>query len=184
MNLSRIIPAMALLMLATITSGVLADENRIRELRLELRDKAVACARAGNQSCAQTCENAMRSVAAGEDVQRAVAECERAHSGVAADRQAAEEGRVLQAGYQWMPDVVATIRAVSRGRLSNPFLVTGRDNDWGRYCTSVRYLSGGGGGRLVTQPGTRVILKNVQYTTEPKRSGRCVVGRIEAYGDE
>lgn len=189
MNILRTTGPILLFLLTALSPAVFADNSGIRELRVELRNKAIACARKGDDSCAQICENAMRSVLAGEDDwQRTVAECEEAHSGIAAAQQAAAEGRALRAGYQWMPDVVATIRAAGGGRLSNPFVVTGRDNDWGRYCkTGLRYMAGvttGEGGALLSKPGTKVVLKHVQYTTERKRTGQCVVGRIEAYGGE
>lgn len=158
-----------------------SEQRSAREIQIEYRNKAMMCARARDTDCSNACTEATKLARNGESPQfeQASKRCDEGVAPMEEKQRLAAEGRLLTDGFQWMPDVEAT---VIRAR-NNPFMVEGRSEDWNKYCKGKLSYSAAALGadynNMLKSPGTQVILKHVQYTTEPRRSGQCIVGDIE-----
>lgn len=167
---------------AVFSTSAIADNHR--DPRLELRDKARACAMKRNTECANACAEAINLMKSGSEaeLEAAMARCDAGYAPIGQERESAAAGTQLKEGYQWMPDVEARVTE-SGVRRRNPFVVEGRDEDWNKYCRGdLRYMAPALQDQAKLRgapPGQKVLLKHVQYTTETKRTGQCVIGRIE-----
>ena len=156
-----------------------------KELALEYRKKARTCQQGGDTSCAQACVDAMKLVASGvsPEYEQAAKTCDNGYAPFQERNLLAAEGALLSEGYSWMPDVEATFGDVGRQSNRTQFNVEGRGEDWNKYCNGdLRF-----GGtffeditKLTKTPGAKFLLTHVQYTTETKRTGQCIVGGIKA----
>jgi len=165
-----------------------AQVKSARELRVELRGMARACMRRQDTECADACVEAMEVAATGSiDAENdALLRCKAGFTPVAEENGARQEGRSLQDGYQWMPDVEAVVTGpINRGRYV--FHVTGRDADWDRYCrNNLRYSAKAlqSARDHSIEVGTRVLLRHVKFSSERKITGQCTVGDIEPISEK
>ena len=145
-------------------------------------NKAIRCEETGNSECSAACVKAMNLVRNGPspELEKAAETCNAGFDVIEAKRLKAIAEPALQDGYAWMPDIEATvIRA--RGA---PFLIEGRDHDWGKFCTFRVKLGAAARDEtsraLVQSPGTKVILRHVQHPTSRIGTLPCVIGDVEA----
>lgn len=145
-------------------------------------NKAIKCQQTGNSDCSKACMKAIELVRSGPSSQldEATKACDSGFAALQAKREEKLAAPPLREGYAWMPDIEATV-VRARGA---PFLVEGRDSDWGTYCTG-RVRFGGAANdaeskKLMRAPGTRVILKHVQHPTTRVGVMGCVIGDVVA----
>ncbi len=145
-------------------------------------NKAKKCEKTGNSECSAACVEAIKLVRNGPspELEKATESCNAGFAVIEAARVKELAEPTLRDGYAWMPDIDATvIRA--RGA---PFQIEGRDHDWGKYCTWRAKLGGAArdesSSSLIRSPGTKVILKHVQYPTSRSGTLSCIIGDVEA----
>lgn len=158
-----------------------------REIQFELRQNWKDCSGRGGKptdpakaECAKVCKEAL-DMSTGQvsgDVNAKIEECRALSAPIRQAGQDMAAGRVLRSGYEWMPDVEATI-----GKARNGLVVVGRDDDWGRYCTLPRLNFGTDAleahkAGLFKRQGTRVRLTNVQFRRDSLHVNNCIVGNI------
>lgn len=145
-------------------------------------NKALRCEETGDSECSAACIEAINLVRNGPspELEKAADACNAGFGVIEAERMKKIAEPPLREGYAWMPDIEATV-VRARGA---PFLIEGRDHDWGKYCTG-RVRFGGAANdeasrKLMRSPGTKVILRHVQYPTSRVGTLGCVIGDVEA----
>lgn len=145
-------------------------------------NKAVKCKQTGDSQCSASCVEAINLVRNGPSTElaKAAEACNAGFAVIEAERETKISEPPLQEGYAWMPDIDATvIRA--RGA---PFQIEGRDHDWGKYCNWRAKLGAGANDessrKLVQSPGSKVVLRHVQYPTSHAANSACVIGDVVA----
>ncbi|MCH9693154.1 MAG: hypothetical protein K0U72_01475 [Gammaproteobacteria bacterium] len=161
------------------------DQLAGRDIGLVISDyvnKAKKCEKTGNSECSAACVEAINLVQNGPspELEKAAESCNAGFAVIEAEREKKIAEPALRDGYAWMPDIEATvIRA--RGA---PFQIEGRDHDWGKYCTWRVEFAGAANDEtsksLIRSPGTKVILRHVQYPTSRAGTLSCFIGGIEA----
>ena len=158
-----------------------AASQDIRQVINDYRNKAIKCKQSGDSICSEACVEAINLVRNGpsSELDAAAASCNAGFDVIESEREKRLEEPALREGYAWMPDIEATvIRA--RGA---PFLIKGRDHDWGKYCTGQVRFGGAANDAaskaLMRSPGTNVILRHVQYPVSGNVALACVIGDVD-----
>ncbi len=170
-------------------TGVSLSQDQLYELTIDLRDKALACAREGKSACAETCKSAMTTVreSRGSD-QTGVDACR----SLAAPGEAAAAKRQAGVGllddrYAWMGDVEGVIagRMNSRRGIN---VVANSNPEWVANCASYAKPHASIPRETLDQleAGIRVRLRHVQQdktlNARDARAGKCVFGAIDILG--
>lgn len=166
-------------------TSVAQDQLTGQDIGLIINDyvnKAKRCEKTGNSECSTACVEAINLVRNGPspELTKATETCNAGFAVIETERKKKIAEPPLREGYAWMPDIDATvIRA--RGA---PFLIEGRDHDWGKFCTWRTQLGAGANDessrKLVQSPGSKVVLRHVQYPTSRAGNLACIIGDVVA----
>ncbi len=184
----KIIPFLVLTLFGVLCiwqTSVAQDRLAGQDIGLAINDyvnKAKKCEKTGNSECSAACVEAINLVQNGPspELEKAAESCNAGFAVIEAEREKKTAEPALQDGYAWMPDIEATvIRA--RGA---PFQIEGREHDWGKFCTWRAQLGAGANDessrKLVKSPGSKVVLRHVQYPTSRGGNLTCVIGDVVA----